>query len=134
MKIASADVLDRHLKPLCSRDNHVMKYEADHSRSNSGNLASYHCGFEGCSVRYDATDGYYMLIGMPNHANPVDEPGVNTTKCLSHNHWLYRRRNTDREAGVDWCCGVEGCDYRNNVNTKSARVQGQNALSREAAQ
>jgi len=44
MKIASADVLDRHLKPLCSRDNHVMKYEADHSRSNSGNLASYHCG------------------------------------------------------------------------------------------
>jgi len=134
MKMSSADVLDKHLKPLCSRDNHLMKYEAGGSRSNTGNLASYHCGFEGCSVRYDATDGYYMLIGMPDHANPVDEPGVNTTKCLSHKHWLYRRRNTDREAGVDWCCGVEGCDDRNNANTKSARVQGRNGLSREAVQ
>jgi hypothetical protein len=133
MKIASADVLNRHLKPLCSRDNHLMTYEAGGSRLNTGQ-ASYHCGFEGCSVRYDATDGYYMLIGMPNHANPVDEPGVNTTKCLSHKHWLYRRRNTDREAGVDWCCGVEGCDYRDNANTKSTRVQGQNGLSKERAQ
>lgn len=26
MTIASADALSRHLKPLCPRDNHVMKY------------------------------------------------------------------------------------------------------------
>jgi hypothetical protein len=81
MTIVSADVLSTHLKPLCSRDNHVMKYESRGSWSNAENQASYHCGFEGCSVRYSSTDGYYMLIGMPNHANPLDEPGVNTAKC-----------------------------------------------------
>jgi len=134
MKMTPADVLDRHLKPLCSRDNHLMKYETGGSRLNTGYQASYHCDFEGCSVRFDATDGYYMLIGMPNHANPVDEPGVNTAKCPSHNHWLYRRRNADRESGVDWCCGVEGCDYRGNANAKSSPVQGQNRLSKERAQ
>ena len=97
MRISTANVLNSHLKPLCSRDNHVMKYEAGSLRSNTAYHASYHCGFEGCSVRYDATDGYHMLIGMPDHANPVDDPGVNT----------------------------EGCAYRNNADTKSAgfRVQ-----------
>jgi hypothetical protein len=118
MKISSADNLSSHLKPLCSRDNHVMKYEAGRSRSNSGYQASYHCGFEGCSVRYDASDGYYMLIGMPDHSNPVDEPGVNTTKCPQHG-WLYRRKNFHRESGAEWCCGVEGCDYPVGTNTKS---------------
>jgi hypothetical protein len=119
MKISSADILNSHLKPLCSRDNHVMKYEARGSRSNTGYQASYHCSFEGCSVRYDASEGYYMLIGMPAHANPVDEPGVNTAKCPVHGHWLYRRKKVSREPGVDWCCGVEGCHYRNDANTKS---------------
>jgi hypothetical protein len=119
MKISSPEILNSHLKPLCSRDNHVMKYEAGRSRSNMWYQASYHCGFEGCSVRYDASDGYYMLIGMPDHANPVDEPGVNTTKCPKHG-WLYRRKNIDRGPRIDWCCGVEGCDYRKNANTKSA--------------
>lgn len=118
MRISSADVLNGHLKPLCSRDNHVMKYEAGGLRSNFGHQASYHCNFSGCSVRYDATEGYYMLIGMPDHAIPVDEPGVNTAKCPNHGHWLYRRKTTARdERGVDWCCGVEGCDYRKNANT-----------------
>ena len=120
MRISSADNLNSHLKPLCSRDNHVMKYEAGRSRSNSGYQASYHCGFEGCSVRYDASDGYYMLIGMPDHANPVDEPGVNTTKCPQHGNWLYRRRKASRKTGVDWCCGVEGCDYPSAADTKTS--------------
>jgi len=57
-----------------------------------------------------------MLVGMPERAIRVDEPGVNTATCPRHNQWLYRRRNTGREAGVDWCCGVEGCDYRSNPN------------------
>jgi hypothetical protein len=134
MKVSSGDVLNTHLKPLCSRDNHVMKYEAAGARPNAGHQASYHCGFEGCSVRYDASDGYYMLIGMPSHANPVDEPGINTAKCPNHGHWLYRRKKAAREPGVDWCCGVEGCDYRNNANGRSARIQGQNGLSKERAQ
>jgi hypothetical protein len=65
MTIASADVLSSHLRPLCWRDNHVMKSEPGRSCSNAENQASYHCGFEGYSVRYNSTDGYYMLIGMP---------------------------------------------------------------------
>jgi len=112
MKISSRNVLNSNLKPLCSRDNHGMKYEAGGSRSNTGNQASYHCGFEGCSVRYDATDGYYMLIGMPKHANPVDEPGVNVAQCPRRGRWLYRRKNVEPGPGFNWCCGVEGCDYR----------------------
>src|SRR2546429_9640204 len=65
MTIASADVLSSRLRPLCWRDNHVMKSEPGRSWSNAENQASYHCGFEGYSVRYDSTEGYYMLIGMP---------------------------------------------------------------------
>ena len=118
MTIVSADVLSIHLKPLCSRDNHVMKYESRGSWSNAENQASYHCGFEGCSVRYDPTDGYYMLIGMPDHANPVDEPGV-----PKHDHWLYRRENIDAKPGVRWCCGIEGCDYGYDANTRGDWVR-----------
>jgi hypothetical protein len=118
MTIGSADVLSSHLRPLCSRDNHVMKYESGGSRSNTGSQASYHCGSVGCSVRYNSTDGYYMLIGMPDHANAVDEPGVNTVKCPIHGRWLYRRENIKAEPGVRWFCAVEGCDYGYNANTK----------------
>ena len=78
---SSINILSGHLKALCSRDNHVMRYELGGSRANTGHLASYHCGSVGCSVRYNSTDGYYMLIGMPGHAYAVDEPGVNTMKC-----------------------------------------------------
>ena len=123
MTIALSDVLSGHLRPLCSRDNHVMTYESGAGRSNARHPASYHCGFEGCSVRYSPTDGYYMLIGMPNHANSVDEPGVNTLKCPRHGHWLYRRLNIDGEPGVRWRCGVEGCDYGHNASTKGDWVR-----------
>ena len=121
--ISSADVLSSHLKPLCSRDNHVMKYESGGSRANTGKQASYHCGLVGCSARYNSTDGYYMLVGMPDHANAVDEPGVNTVKCPIHGRWLYRRENIEAEPGVRWFCGVEGCDYGYNANTKGDWVR-----------
>lgn len=120
MIVTSADVLSRHLKPLCSRDNHVMKYESAGSKANTGDQASYHC-VTGCSVRYSSTDGYYMLIGMPDHANAVDEPGVNTARCPIHGSWLHRRE--DIGAGVRWLCGVEGCDYRYSENRKADRVR-----------
>jgi hypothetical protein len=123
MTITLASVLNGRLKPLCSRDNHVMRYEAGGSRANANDQASYHCGFEGCSVRYDAADGYYMLVGMPDHANPVDEPGVNTAKCPQHDHWLYRRKNISRAKGIDWCCGIEGCDYRYNANIRNDQTR-----------
>lgn len=123
MTIASADILSGHLKPLCPRDNHVMKYGSGGSRANTGDHASYHCGYVGCSVRYDATDGYYTLIGTPDHSYSVDEPGVNTVKCPKHGNWLYRRVDIDAEAGVRWCCGVKGCDYRYDAKTKGDWVR-----------
>src|SRR5260370_14904286 len=68
MTIASADVLSGHLKPLCPRDNHVMKYESRGSRANTGDHASYHCVCSGCSVRFNSTDGYYILMGILRHS------------------------------------------------------------------
>lgn len=123
MTIASADAMSSHLKPLCSRDNHVMKYESGGSRTNTRKQSSYHCGYVGCSVRYNSTHGYYMLMGMPDHTYTVDEPGVNTVKCPRHNHWLYRQENIDAEPGVHWCCGVEGCGYGYDANTKGGWVR-----------
>jgi hypothetical protein len=111
MMISSENVLNLHLRPLCSRDNHVMKCEVGGSRANSGDLASYHCGSIECSVRYNSTDGYFMLIGMPNHTYALDEPGVNTVKCPIHGGWLYRRENIDAEPRVRWFCSVGGCKY-----------------------
>src|SRR6266699_6604481 len=93
MMISSENVLSRQLKPLCSRDNHVMKFEVGGSRANTGHFASYHCGSAGCSVRYNSTAGYHVLFGMPGHAYAVDEPGVNTVKCPIHGRWLYRQKN-----------------------------------------
>ena len=123
MMNSSVDVLSSHLKPLCSRDNHVMKYESGGSRTNTGNPSSYHCGFVGCSVRYNSTKGYYMLVGMTDHTYAVDEPGVNTMRCPTHGRWLYRRENIDAEPGVRWCCGVEGCDYGYDAKTKGDWVR-----------
>jgi len=111
MTIASVDVIRSLLKPLCSRDNHVMKFEFGCSRANTGHQSSYHCGYVGCSVRYNSTHGYYMLMGMPGHTYAVDEPGVNTVKCPIHGRWLDRRQNMDAERGVQqWSCAVEGCE------------------------
>jgi hypothetical protein len=129
MMISSAEVLNSRLKPLCSRDNHLMKYELGGSKSNSGNRSSYHCGFQGCSVRYNSTDGYYMLVGMPNHANPVDEPGVNIAKCPIHGRWLYRRESIKSQPGIRWFCGIEDCAHGYNSNTE--QLAGPNRFFRQ---
>jgi hypothetical protein len=123
MTISSSDVLSSHLKPLCPRDNRVMSYESRDYGLSAGDRGSYHCGFEGCSVRYSTKDGYYMLIGMPDHPNAVGEPGVNTRVCPRHGRWLYLRKITDREAGARWSCGVEGCDYCYHADTKGDWVR-----------
>lgn len=120
MMISSENVLSERLKPLCSRDSHEMKYERGGSRANTGHLASYHCGSTGCSVRYNSSAGYYMLIGMSGHAYAIDEPGTNTLKCPTHGHWLYRRKNIGGELGVHWACSVENCRYGEIANTKGA--------------
>jgi hypothetical protein len=119
-----ADVLSSRLRPLCSRDNHVMKYEPGDSSANTACQGSYHCSSGGCSVRYDSAEGYYMLMAMPGQTYFVDEPGVNTERCPRHHHWLYRRENSDAEPGVHWCCGIEGCDYVYLTKTKGDWLKG----------
>ena len=71
MMNSSVDVLSSQLKPLCSRDNHVMKYESGRSRANTGNQASYHCGSGGCSVRYNSIEGFTMtsMTVQPHEAS-----------------------------------------------------------------
>ena len=123
MTIASANTLGRRLKPLCPRDNHVMKYESGRTRANIGDHSSYHCGYVGCSVRYNSDQGYYTLMGTPSHTYDVDEPGVNTLKCPRHEHWLYRQENSDAKLGARWRCGVEGCDYVYDASTKGDWVR-----------
>src|SRR5580693_658119 len=89
---AEADGLDAKLEPLCPRDNKIMRYEASGLPSGTDNRPAYHCGHEGCSIRYDLANGYFTLIGMPEQVNPVPEPGVNMLVCERHGTWLYRRR------------------------------------------
>ncbi len=76
-------------------------------------LASYHCGFEGCSVRYDLLNGYFTVVFTPDMPYFVEEPGVNLLRCPRHGTWLYRYENEEADTGerYEWRCGVEGCDY-----------------------
>jgi hypothetical protein len=83
---------DAKLEPLCLRDNKIMRYEASGLPSGTDNRPVYHCGHEGCNVRYDVVNGYFTMIGMPEKVNPVAEPGVNTLVYETHGTWLYRRR------------------------------------------
>lgn len=124
MAVSSVEVLSRHLKPLCPRHNHVMKFESSHARLNPEHEPSYHCGFQGCTVRYDLVDGYYTLIGVDSHFYRLAEPGVNTLRCPVHNGWLYIQESGDTKPGARWCCGVEPCDYCFSAPTKGEWVRG----------
>jgi hypothetical protein len=64
MTATSVDVLNRHLSPLCPRDNHIMKYESHGPWHHAERRAACHCGFDGCSVRYDAIDGYHTVLRL----------------------------------------------------------------------
>ena len=121
--ISRLNVLSTRLVPRCSRDDHKMNYESGSWRPNSEGQSSYHCGFGGCSVRYDPTNGYHMLIGMPDREIPIDEPGVNTARCPQHGLWLYRRGSAGAQAGARWSCGVEGCVYDFDAKTKGNWVR-----------
>jgi hypothetical protein len=111
-------VLDAKLEPVCPRDNKIMRYEASGLPSGTDNRPSYHCGYEGCGVRYDLLNGYFTLIGIPEQINPAEETGLNTLKCERHEAWLYRRRNEAKEWGDEWCCGVEACKFCVLTGTK----------------
>src|SRR5215471_2255865 len=115
MKRTESLIMSDKLKPRCPRDNHVMRLEPagirwDDPAGHTETLASYHCQYLGCCVRYDPANGYYTVINEPEAPYFVDEPGTNLERCPRHGTWLYR--NT--EAGTDRFllkCGVEGCDY-----------------------
>jgi hypothetical protein len=66
--------LEHHLDPICPRDDHRMKFETagiawktTPTNRRSHALPSYHCNFEGCSVRYDLEHGYFSEVLTPDH-------------------------------------------------------------------
>jgi len=75
-------VLSKTLKPICPRDNHQMKYEAngiqwktpldDHVQT----MAAYHCDFAGCNVGYDHMNGYFTVVNAPERPFLVEEPSA----------------------------------------------------------
>lgn len=111
-------VSSRSLQPLCSRDDHRMIYEAKgvswkpspHDNSLQ-TLPSYHCNFEGCSVRYDLTNGYFTVVNTPDMPFFVEEPGVNHLQCPQHGTWLYHAISRKGDSRFVWRCGVDGCDF-----------------------
>jgi hypothetical protein len=100
-----------------------MKYESHGAWHNAERRAAYHCGYDGCTVRYDATDGYHTVLQLDDNDYRLEEPGVNTLKCPQHHSWLYRQKNLDTEPGVCWRCGIEGCSYRFDAPTKGDWVR-----------
>jgi hypothetical protein len=108
--------LSHSIEPLCPRDDHAMKFEtkgiawkAVPEDKHPETLPSYHCNHEGCSVRYDAINGYFTVVLTPDQPFFIEEPSANVLQCPAHGSWLYRATDDDRN--ITWRCGVEGCDY-----------------------
>ena len=112
--------LSKKLKAVCPRDNHTMSYENNGLRwknaadGEAQSLSSYHCDFEGCSVRYTPTDGYFSVVETPDLPYFVEEPGANILQCPRHGTWLYESAD-EGDGKFAWRCGVEGCDYKKEV-------------------
>jgi hypothetical protein len=107
--------LSQSLRPLCPRDSRPMHYDATGlAWRQDGELyvtPSYICEYDGCSVRYTPSDGYFTAIMMPDLPQAVEEPGVNLLKCPQHNAWLYRAVAENIGDRLIWRCAVEDCDY-----------------------
>ncbi|HTP67450.1 MAG TPA: hypothetical protein VMJ35_00965 [Dongiaceae bacterium] len=118
MKQTAEPSLSAKLDPLCPRENHRMKYEAEGIRwrpvdnnDHYQSLPSYRCGYEGCSVRYDLLNGYFTVVHTPEQPFFIEEPGVNILQCPRHGTWLYRVQSNGSESGTTWRCGVADCGY-----------------------
>jgi len=73
---ANSFVLDAKLEPLCPRHNNkIMRYKASGLPSGTDNRPSYHCGYEGCSVRYDLVNGYFMSAAAKKWSTLAAECG-----------------------------------------------------------
>ena len=112
----ASHAISHHLEPVCPRDDHKMKFDSDGVRWEQTadhatfKVATYHCGYNGCSVRYAPEHGYFTVVKAPDLPVFVEEPAVNSLQCPIHNTWLYRRTKSDG-VGFEWRCGCEGCDY-----------------------
>lgn len=110
-----AERLSASIKPVCPRDGRVMRYEVEgiawNTEKDRQTVPSYHCGYQGCSVRYAAADGYFTVIDMPDLPIFVEEPGINLLRCPRHGTWLYRSTKRPADESVVWRCGVSECDY-----------------------
>jgi hypothetical protein len=120
---SSEPMMATKAKPLCPRDNAVMRYR---STTNPAKMLGgtpdldmdYECQWNGCSMRFNMREGYFTVVGALDHYHPVEEPGANLFQCPRHGTWLYRCEN-ERETDERflWRCAAEGCDYiRAGVN------------------
>ena len=110
--------LGHDLEPLCPRDDRRMHFESKGIAWNAALdeahrefLPSYHCNYDGCSVRYDLLNGYFTVVNTPEQPYFIEEPGVNLLRCPRHGTWLYRSETHNPSARYEWRCGVHHCDY-----------------------
>jgi len=111
----SVEPLSRSLKPVCPRDVHEMRYEErgihwKEIEEKDSCVASYHCGYFGCSIRYNNEEGYFTVVDTPDIATYVEEPGVNQLLCARHHTWMCYVKSDGTKTGFMWRCGVDGCD------------------------
>ncbi len=105
------------LKPLCPRDDHLMRYEVkgirwrEEHESHVRTAPSYHCGYFGCSVRYDEDHGYFSVINILERPYFLEEPGVNLWKCPEHGVWMYRKPPAEKDRRPVWRCANSQCQY-----------------------
>jgi len=118
MKQVLEHQMSRTLQPLCPRDDHGMHFEAKGiswkelpADNHPQTIASYHCGMEGCSVRFDNESGYFTVVLTPDQPYFIEEPGINLLQCPEHHTWLYRSASPNSDERYQWRCGVEGCHY-----------------------
>ena len=118
MTRAVENSLSHTLEPICPRDGRRMGYEArgiswkampDDKMPQT--IASYHCDYDGCSVRFDNLNGYFTVVLTPQQPYFIEEPGVNLLQCPENRTWLYRSESRDSNSRYRWRCGVDGCDY-----------------------
>jgi hypothetical protein len=107
--------LSDSIEPLCPRDSRMMRYDSKgielSAEGQSRATPYYRCGYQGCTVCYAPSEGYFTIIETPDVPQPVEEPGVNLLQCPRHGGWLYRGTAEKQEKRLVWRCGVKGCDY-----------------------
>jgi|ERR1700722_10040942 len=121
--------LSRDLSPLCSRQNHVMRYELggglvwkEEFDKKLQTLSSYHCGYLGCTVHYAPSEGDFTAVDASDIPHFIGEPGVNLYICPRHGTWLHKSREEAGTPNLVWQCGIENCNYPRQGNDRRGIV------------